>query len=237
LSRGRGLRRSAPRKCRVGSLLMSDCCDPVPYRRFFNRREASRRLRNYRRRGLDAMASGMVKYISERGVADRSVLEVGGGVGDLQVELLKAGAAHSVNIELSAGYEEAAAELMDSEGMTDRSRREIGDFVARQDLVDSADIVVLNRVVCCYPWMDRMMSAAVSKTDWLLGIAVPRDRAMSRAFVKTGNWLNRVRSCDFQAFVHPIDDMERLARRGGLEIVYRDRDLFWQAMVFERHAA
>ncbi|MGD2060047.1 MAG: SAM-dependent methyltransferase [Acidimicrobiia bacterium] len=216
---------------------MSDCCDPVPYRRFFNRREASRRLRNYRRRGLDAMASGMVEYITGRGVAGRSILEIGGGVGDLQVELLKAGAANAVNVELSAGYEEAAAELMHSEGMTGRSRREIGDFVARQDLVESADIVVLNRVVCCYPWMDQMMTAAVSKTGWLLGIAVPRDRAMSRVFVGVGNWLNRVRSCGFQAFVHPIGDMERLAERGGLEIVYRDRDLFWEAMVFESRAA
>ncbi len=216
---------------------MSDCCDPVPYRRFFNRREASRRLRNYRRRGLDSMASGMVDYLTGRGVEGRSVLEVGGGVGDLQVELLKVGAAHSVNVELSSGYEDAAAQLMHSEGMTDRSRREIGDFVARQDLVESADIVVLNRVICCYPWMDRMMGAAVSKTDWLLGIVVPRDRTVSRVLVRFGNWLNRLRSCNFQAFVHPIGDMERLAERGGLEVVYRDRDLFWEAMVFEHRAA
>lgn len=216
---------------------MSDCCDPVPYRRFFNSKEASRRLRRYRRRGLDGMAAGIVGYMTDRGVRGRSVLEVGGGVGDLQVELLKAGAAHSINVELSAGYEDAADELMTAEGLTGRMSREIGDFVEKKDLVDPADIVVLNRVICCYPWMDRMMDAAVAKTGWLLGISVPRDRLLAHLFVGMGNWLNRARSCEFQAFVHPTAEIEARASAAGLDMVYSDRDLAWQGMVFERSAS
>ena len=216
---------------------MGDCCDPIPYRRFFNRKEANRRLRNYRRRGLDTTAAAMADFLAKKGMTDRTVLEIGGGVGDFQVELLKAGASHSVNVELSAGYEEAARELMEAEGLSERMERELGDFVERQDLTDTADVVVLNRVICCYPWMDRMLDAAADKTGWLLAVAVPRDHLLARVFVGAGNAFNRLRSCGFQAYVHPVAEMERRAAESGLRRVYLDRGIVWQGMVFERAAA
>ncbi len=88
---------------RVGSRVVSNCCDPTSYRRFFNRREAERHARGYSRKGLDPMASSMVRYLVSRGVEAADVLDVGGGVGAIQLELLKAGAAKRVNVELSSG--------------------------------------------------------------------------------------------------------------------------------------
>lgn len=214
---------------------MSNCCDPIPYRRFFNSKEAERRLRNYRRRGLDGTAAGMVDYINGRGVDGLSVLEIGGGLGDLQVELLKAGASTSVNVELSGGYEEAARELMESEGLGDRMQRHLGDFVDQRDLVEPADVVVLNRVICCYPWMDRMMDAAVDKTRSLLAIAVPRDRRLAHLFVGVGNIINGMRGCGFRAYVHPVTAIEDKASQAGLWPVYTDPGLVWNGMIFERH--
>lgn len=213
---------------------MADCCDPVSYRRFFNSKGADRRLRRYRRRGLDGTASGLVDFMRKRGVAGRSVLEIGGGIGDLQVELLKSGASRSVNVELSSGYEEAAGVLMESEGLSERMERQLGDFVERQDMVDHADIVVLNRVICCYPWMDRMMEAAVGKTDWLLAIAVPRDNLLERFLVAVENAIIGWRDCGFRAYVHPVEDIEGRATEFGLRRVYLDRGFVWQGLVFER---
>ena len=213
---------------------MADCCDPIAYRRFFNSKEATRRLRSYRRRGLDGTASDIVDFVRKKGVAGRSVLEIGGGVGDFQVELLKSGASHSVNVELSTGYEDAARDLMESEDLVGRMERRIGDFVERHDEVDAADIVVLNRVICCYPWMDRMMDAALGKTDWLLAIAVPRDHVFARVFVSAGNAINRFRNCGFQAYVHQVDHIERRATESGLRRVYLRQGLIWRGLVFER---
>lgn len=213
---------------------MSDCCDPVPYRRFFNHKEASRRLKRYRRRGLDKMATRIVAYVTERGVSGHTILEVGGGVGDLQVELLKAGAVHATNIELSGGYEDAAAELIEAEGLGDRMERRLGDFVEEKDLVDPADIVVLNRVICCYPWMERMMEASVAKTSSLLAIVVPRDRWTARVFVRLSNAVIRLTGCAFESFVHPVAEMEAITARSGMKRVYSATDLMWHGMVFER---
>lgn len=213
---------------------MSNCCDSTPYGRMFDDKEARRRLKGYRRRGLDDMATRLAGYMTERGITGRTVLEVGGGVGDFQVELLKAGASASTNVELSDGYEEAAADLMEAEGLIGRAERVIGDFVERESQVETADIVLLNRVVCCYPWMERLIKAAAGKTEWMLALSVPRDRRLSRALVAIGNGLNKLRGCGFQGFVHPIAGIEAAVLESSLTPVFSATDLMWQGIVYER---
>jgi len=213
---------------------MPDCCDPAPYGRFFDHKEAERRLKHYRRGGLDTMAARLASYLGERDLHGKTVLEVGGGIGDFQVELLKSGAESAVNVELSAGYEETARELSDAEGLTGRVERRLGDFVDQADLVEPADVVVLNRVICCYPWMERMMSASVAKTSWLLAIAVPRDRLVSRMMVRVSNVILRIRGHEFESYVHPVAGMETIASRAGLTRVFVSRGFVWQGLVFER---
>src|SRR5438034_9158591 len=91
---------------------MAGCCTPSGYRKIFGARTARRDVRRYRRRGLDAAARKIVGFLAGRGVAGDAVLEVGGGVGAIQLELLKAGAAKATNVELSPAYEPYAAELL-----------------------------------------------------------------------------------------------------------------------------
>lgn len=215
---------------------MTHCCDPVSYRRFFNRKEAQRRLRAYRRRGLDPMARSMVEFLKTQPIAGSAVLEVGGGVGDLQVELFEAGVAEAVNIELSSGYEETAAELLRAEGLEGRAKRLTGDFVERQNELLPADIVVLNRVVCCYPFMEEMMRASAAKTRRFLAVAVPREKWWIRAALGIGNVFLSLKGCGFRAIVHPLDGIEAVAAEEGLVVVHRDNNVFWQALVWERPA-
>ncbi len=182
------------------------------------------------------MATSIVEYLKDQSLEGSSLLEVGGGVGDLQVGLLKAGVAKSINIELSPGYEEAAAELMRAEGLEERMQRRIGDFVERKDELETADTVVLNRVVCCYPWMEPMMRASAEKTGRFLAVAVPQEKWWIKAALGIGNAFMRLRGCGFRAFVHPIEGIESVAAEEGLVVVHRDNNRFWQALVWERVA-
>jgi len=213
---------------------VADCCDPTPYRRFFNSKEAARSARSYRRRGVDSMARSMVQHLIEQGVTGSRVLEVGGGVGGIQLDLLKAGASSATNIELSSGYEEAAAELINQAGFEDRTNRYLGDFVEKQDEFDPAEIVVMNRVICCYPWMDRMMQAATGKTGRFLAIVFPRDNWWVRLAIGTGNRFLGARGCDFRAFVHPVSDIKAVAEKAGLVPRFQNQGFIWQALVLER---
>jgi magnesium-protoporphyrin O-methyltransferase len=213
---------------------MSECCDPTPYRRFFNRKEADRNARSYRKRGLDTMAKGVVDFLVSGGVEGADVLEVGGGVGAVQIELLKAGAAKTVNAELSSGYEDAALKLAKEEGVEDRITRRLGDFVEDCDDIEPADIVVMNRVVCCYPWMEKMMDAAVTKTGKYLALVFPREKWWVKSGLGMGNGFMALRGCDFRAFVHPVDQIEAVATRAGLVVRHAENNFIWQALVLER---
>lgn len=213
---------------------MSDCCNPSGYGDFFDQKEASRSLRNYEKRGLDAMARSMVDYLRSRGMEGHRVLEAGGGIGAIQVELLKAGARSTVNIELSGGYEEVAGDLLRREGLTDHVERRVGDFTELAGDVE-ADDVVMNRVICCYPFMERLMTAALSSSRRFVAATFPRDRLAAKVALMFGNTWCRIRGIDFRSFIHSPDEIVETASRAGFEVVFRDRDLIWNAMVFEKN--
>lgn len=216
---------------------MADCCSPSGYRRFFNRREARRRLRRYRNKGLDPMARSMAGYLATQGLAGREVLEIGGGVGDLHIEMLRAGAARAVSIELSSGYEDAARELANELEVEDRVDRRIGDFVEESDEFAPTDEVVMNRVVCCYPEMEKMMTAALGKAKRHLAVTFPRNRWYNRWAIGAGNWFLRRRKVEFQAYVHSPAGIVKTATDAGFDVVHTDRNLVWQAAVFRNTAA
>jgi hypothetical protein len=212
---------------------MSECCNPAGYRQFFNEKEARRSLRRYDHKGLDKMTQGMVDYMTSRGMTGRTVLEAGGGIGALQVELLKAGASRAVAVELSGGYETVARELLSREGVADRAERLIGDFT--ELTVDlEADDVVMDRVICCYPFMERLVNAAVSSSRRFVAATFPRDGIAARVSLAVGNTLRKLGRTDFRSFIHSPDAIVETARVGGFDVAYRERYLIWNAVVFER---
>lgn len=131
---------------------MGECCGPGEgYQTTFGDRFARRVARRYQKHGLNKTQLQLVGFLAERGLEDASVLEIGGGLGEIQIELLRRGAAKVTNLEISEGYEPRASELLEASGMTDRVDRRILDIATSPEQVDAADVVVLHRVVCCYP--------------------------------------------------------------------------------------
>ena len=100
------------------------------------------------------------------------MLEVGGGIGAIEIELLRAGVTRAMNVELTPTYEEAAGELLRESGLADRVERRVLDFVETGADVEAADFVVLNRVICCYPDMPRLTAAAAKRVRRTLVLIV-----------------------------------------------------------------
>ena len=142
--------------------------------------------KRYRKRGLDRTARRMVEFLEQRGIEGASVLEIGGGIGEIQIELLKRGAARSVNLELSPAYDEEAKQLLREAALEDRAERRLHDIAVEPDGVESADIVVLHRVVCCYPDYERLLGAAAQRAGRLLVFSYPPRNAVSRLFINVG---------------------------------------------------
>src|SRR5438132_12679036 len=160
---------------------MTDCCTPKGYRWVFSERSARAEAKRYRRKGLDATSRRIFDFVKKQGVEGRTVLEVGGGIGAIQIELLKAGAARAVSVELTPTYEEEATALLREVGLEERVERRIMDFAAAGAAVERADIVIMNRVICCYPDMPRLAGTAADHTREVLVVSFPKERWWTRA--------------------------------------------------------
>jgi magnesium-protoporphyrin O-methyltransferase len=213
---------------------MSGCCDPRGCDGFFGRRFARRVADRYRKRGLDKTAGRMVAFLEAKGIADASVLEVGGGVGEIEIELLKRGARRTTNLELSPAYDAEAARLLAEAGLDGRSERRLHDIAVDPGGVEPADVVVMHRVVCCYPDYERLLGAAASRARRLLVFSYPRRNAASRAFVALQNAGFRIARKQFRTFVHPPAEMLAVLEAAGLAPAFLHRGLAWQIAGLER---
>ena len=200
----------------------------------FSPRVARRSLDRYRRKGLDELERMMVTSASEPGVGEARVLEIGGGIGALQSELLEAGAAHGEVVELSPAYAPYAEELARERSLDERSSFRVADVLADPADVEPAEIVLLNRVVCCSADGVELTGAAAKLTRKTLVLSFPRDRVLVRAGLRLINawfWLLR-RS--FRVFLHPPRALVAAAEAEGLRLTDRGRVPFWEFVVLSR---
>ena len=213
---------------------MSSCCQPDDYDKVFDEKHARSKARDYARSGLTGDAQRIVDFIRGRMPQGYDVLEVGGGVGEIQLELLKTGAAHVTNVELATRYETTAAELLREHGVTDRVERRLGDFVREAGAVPAADVVVMNRVVCCYPDPDALVSAAASHARRLLVMTFPVDRWWIRLGLRAANLLLAIRGNTFRGYAHVTRNIIATAQRHGMRPALHRRGLIWQLIALER---
>lgn len=213
---------------------MSDCCSPKGYRWVFSQRKAEADARRYRRQGLDAVSRRIVELVKGEPLQGRTLLEVGGGIGGIQIELLKAGLASAVSIELTPTYEEAARALLREAGVADRVERKVMDFAAANGAVPAADIVILNRVICCYPDMPRLTGAAADHASQMLVMSFPKERWWTRLGLAAGNAMLRLARREFQAFVHPPASILAIAEQRGLQTVSNETGFVWQVVALQR---
>jgi len=213
-----------------------NCCTPTGYRTIFGAKTVQREARRYRRKGLTGSAGWLREALTEDGVNESSVLEVGGGIGDLQIELLEAGASHATNVEIIDNYEATAHSLIEEHGMDDRVDRHIADFAEQPNQVPAADIVIMHRVICCYPDPDTLTCAACGRAKDRVAITIPREAP----WVKLGFWaMNawlRLRRIAFRGYVHPHAQILDTAAAQGFHATHHDRGLLWDSFVLQHQS-
>src|SRR3954468_16965223 len=209
---------------------IAGCCS-TDYRRMFNRRYAERDARSFRKRGLGSTSRTLVALAGD--VDGATVLDVGGGIGAIGVTLLERGAVRVTNIELSAGYEDAARELATEHDLGARVDRRVADFVEGGDAIAEHDVVVMHRVVCCYPDLDALLDTAARHTRRTLVLTYPQQRVWIRAGLRFLNLFLRLRRCGFRTYLHPVERIHR--PRQGLRLDRVERNgLLWESAALVR---
>ncbi len=207
---------------------MAGCCDPRGCDRIFDDRFAKRMAARYRKRGLDKTARRMVALLTDSDVRGATVLEIGGGVGEIGLELLRRGAATVTNLELSPNYQQEAAALAAEAGVTGRAVYRRVDIAADPAAVEPADLVVLHRVVCCYPDYTTLLGVAADHARRQLLFSFPPRNLASRAFVATQNALLRLSGRQFRTFAHPPGAMLAVLADHGMRPAGIHHGPVWQ---------
>src|SRR5262249_58777015 len=124
-------------------------------------------------------------------------------------------------LEISENYEAEAARILDEAGMTDRVTRRFLDIAHEPDAVVPADVVILHRVVCCYPDYATLLSVAAGHARKTLAYSHPPVNVVNRGQFGAENVYPRVTRHDFRTFIHPPEGMVRAAEAGGPSLTYR----------------
>jgi magnesium-protoporphyrin O-methyltransferase len=179
---------------------------------------------------LDPTATRIAAFITGQGVDGASVLEIGGGVGAIQVELLARGAARTTNLELVDSYEVDARALAAEAGVAGRIMRRQLDIATHPELVEPHDVVVLHRVVCCYPDYDALLNAAAEHAIRALVFSYPPPSVFNRVGFGAENAWRRLRHNAFRTYLHDPDALLTAAQRHGLHADYEHRSRDWNVV-------
>jgi hypothetical protein len=210
------------------------CCQCQGIESEFNRRLAQRELRRYRRRGPNRSTRYLLDVLKPALTPDTTLLDIGGGVGAIHHELLDAGAVSAVHVDASSSYVDAAREEATQRHHLEAVVFVQGDFVTLAPELAAAEVVTLDRVICCYPDMPALVGAAADKAQRILGAVYPPNTWWMRIAVRCINYVMRLRESEFRVFVHPTDAIEAVLKEHGLDRATRKRMLLWEISTFTR---
>jgi magnesium-protoporphyrin O-methyltransferase len=200
----------------------------------FSQEHVDKELREYRAKGPDKTTRMLAEAIRKEGVRGLTLLDIGGGVGAIQHALIEAGVEQVTGVDASKAYLEAAAAEAERRGQAERVRYQHGNFIELAGGIAEADIVTLDRVICCYPDMERLVSLSAGRARKFYGLVYPRDTWWIKAGLAVGNFFMRLRRSTFRGFVHPTREVEALLEKSGLRRKFYRRTLVWQVVVYTR---
>jgi hypothetical protein len=202
---------------------------------FYDEQRAASDLKRYHEKGPRPWTTILIEALKAEGVEGATLLDIGGGVGVIDHELLAAGVARAMCVDASAGYLDAARAESERRGHGERMTYRHGDFVELAESVPPADIVTLDRVINVYPDWERLAALSAARAQRLYGLVYPRDRRSVRLVVFAMNLVLRLRRTPVRASVHPADAIERVLRENGLSPhVSVSVGPAWQVAVYRR---
>jgi 2-polyprenyl-3-methyl-5-hydroxy-6-metoxy-1,4-benzoquinol methylase len=210
------------------------CCSPEYFESTFNQRHATKQLKRYRRRGANKTTRLLLDALRAAGIDGASVLDVGAGIGIVHHELLAAGARSAVHVDAAMPHMRVAREEAARRGHAERVTFIHGDFVALADGISPADVVTLDRVICCYPDMERLVAASASKAQRFYGAVFPRERKVVKIMAALGNFVCRLCRNPFRAYIHPTAAIDAAVRRQGFTPRSVLNTFLWRVAVYAR---
>ncbi len=167
-------------------------------------------------------------------VSSKSILDIGCGVGALHLTLLKEGAARATGVDISEGMLERAREYSKTLGLQEKTEYILGDFVEQGATLESADITLLDKVVCCYEDVATLVTTSTGKTRSIYAVSHPRENFIMLSIFKTQIFFSKLFRAQFVPFWHDWPHVREMIRSNGFEQVYQNSTIAWNVVVYQR---
>jgi SAM-dependent methyltransferase len=172
------------------------------------------------------------------GPADKTLLELGCGRGGLLLALTQAGAASATGVDLSAASIDAARNRFEQAQRSDSVRLSVGD--AALVPLESQDWVILDRVMCCYPDIGRLLANTLPAARQIYAFTVPTSRGWRGVLARLEEWFenawNSLRGRPCPGYVHDLDLIEARLTSAGFGLLHRDHQRLWHIAIYQRYA-
>jgi len=209
-----------------------NCCEITDHA--FSEAEARAELRNYRRRGPMKQTKLILEAIRSLRLKDADLLDIGGGVGVIHHELLEDVAREATHVDASSAYLKEAKQEAARRGHSEHVKFIHADFTEVAQEIPTADLVTLDRVVCCYPDFRRLLKAAAEHSQRALVLTYPREAWYLRIGLRIINFFQGLRRDPFRVFLHPVSEMDTLLQREGFKRVLLRRLFVWEMALYQR---
>ena len=198
----------------------------------FDAKKVEKELAQYRKKGPGPTTRGLRDGLRSAGLREGTLLDIGGGLGILSLELLDAGFSRAIVVDASSAYLAAAGEEATRRGRSASTEFVYGDFLLVARRLAPSSVVTLDRVVCCYPLYEPLLEQALALARTGFAVSYPRDRWFVRMGIWLENAMRRRSGNPFRTFVHPPSEMMRIIERAGFRLASRRRTLAWSCDVF-----
>ena len=210
------------------------CCQCQGIENMFDKKAAKRQLKRYLKKGPSKTTSMLLDAIHKKGVQGLDFLDIGGGIGAIQHDLIKAGASGGTSIEASSAYIDVVKDEILQNGLVETVSFKHGDFTTMASNVDSADIVTLDKVICCYDDMSDLVGLSSKLARKIYAVIYPREVWWTKLAFLMMNFYTRIKGSSFQTFIHPTQKVEEIIFGNGLKRNYYATTLIWQVAIFTK---
>jgi hypothetical protein len=150
------------------------------------------------------------------------------------MELADSGVGSATVVEASPAYFEVARREVEARYGSRPTQFVVGDFAAMASSLADADVVTLDRVVCCYPDAEALLRGAAQRARRLVAFTYPRNQWYVRVFIRLENFWQRLRGSAFRAFVHSPERMDAVLQAAGLVRAARHGTAVWMFDLYRR---
>ena len=210
------------------------CCQCQGIENMFDKKAAKRALKRYLKKGPSKTTKMLLKAIHKTEVKGLDFLDIGGGIGAIQYDLIKAGASKGTSIEASPAYIDLVKEEIQKNNLDEVIDFKHGDFTAIASDIDSADIVTLDKVICCYDDMSGLVRLSSKLSRKIYAVIYPRDVWWTKLALSFINFYPIIKGSPFRVFIHSTKKVEEIIIRNGLKRDYYATTLFWQVAIFNK---